>query len=388
MTPAARYAAAIEILDTILAGTAAEKALTNWARSNRFAGSGDRYALRDIVFDVLRCKRSFASLGGAETGRGLILGALCSAGVPPESVFSGAGYAPAALSAEELAAGTPPSELAALDCPDWLAPELERSHKANFAAIMQSLQSRAPVFLRVNLRKASLQQAAQSLADEGIVTQPCALAKTALEVTENPRKVQNSVAFQTGLVELQDAASQAIVEMLPLVAGSRVLDYCAGGGGKSLAMAGLCSAHYFAHDIAPARMKDLPVRAKRAGVSIDMITTAALPNAAPFDLVFADAPCSGSGSWRRAPEAKWALTKERLAELCKIQLDVLTKASHLVRKNGVLSYATCSLLQVENEDQVNAFLAKSPGWVLRSQRMLTPLDGGDGFYIAILKKLN
>lgn len=388
MTPAARYAAAIEILDKMLVGTAAEKALTTWARSNRFAGSGDRNALRDIVFDVLRCKRSFASLGGSETGRGLILGAARAAGIDPESVFSGEGYAPVALNAEELAGGAAPSGFAALDCPDWLAPELQRSHGESFAPVMRCLQSRAPVFLRVNLRKSTLKDAAQSLAAEGIATRPCGLATTALEVTENPRKVQNSVAFQTGLVELQDAASQAIVELLPLAAGSRVLDYCAGGGGKSLAMAGLCAARYFAHDIAPMRMKDLPVRAKRAGVSIDIVTTSALRNAAPFDLVFADAPCSGSGSWRRAPEAKWALTQERLAELCKIQSDVLAKASALVAKNGVLSYATCSLLKMENEDQVNAFLAKSSGWTLILQRAYTPLDGGDGFYIAVLKKLS
>ncbi|MGO4908698.1 RsmB/NOP family class I SAM-dependent RNA methyltransferase [Pseudorhodobacter sp. W20_MBD10_FR17] len=387
MTPAARYAAAIEILDKMLAGTAAEKALTNWARSNRFAGSGDRYALRDIVFDVLRCKRSFACLGGAETGRGLILGALRSAGVAPETVFSSTGYAPAALTLDEAAARAAPSGFAALDCPDWLAPELQRSLGANFAPILRQLQSRAPVFLRVNLRLTTLEAGAQSLAKEGIATRPNTLAKTALEATENPRKVQNSTAFQTGLVELQDVASQAIVEMLPLSKDARVLDYCAGGGGKVLAMAGLCAARYFAHDIAPARMKDLPVRAKRAGVSVDILASSTLPKAGQFDLVFADAPCSGSGSWRRAPEAKWALTPDRLTALCDIQADVLAKASALVSKNGYLSYATCSLLQLENEDQINAFLAKSPGWALISQRAFTPLDGGDGFYIATLKKL-
>jgi 16S rRNA (cytosine967-C5)-methyltransferase len=388
MTPAARYAAAIEILDKMLAGAAAEKALTNWARANRFAGSGDRHAMRDIVFDVLRCKRSFASLGGADTGRGLIVGALRAAGVASETVFSGTGYAPAALTLEEAAAGAAPSGFAALDCPDWLAPELQRSHGESFEPILRQLQSRAPVFLRANLRLATVEVAAQSLANEGITTRPVALAKTALEVAENPRKVQTSTAFQTGLVELQDAASQAIVEMLPLSNTARVLDYCAGGGGKVLAMAGLCAARYFAHDIAPARMKDLPVRAKRAGVSVDILATSTLSKAGLFDLVFADAPCSGSGSWRRSPEAKWALTQDRLTALCEIQADVLAKASALVSKNGYLSYATCSLLQVENEDQVNAFLAKYPGWALTSQRVLTPLDGGDGFYIATLKKLS
>ena len=386
MTPAARYAAAIEILDKVLSGEAAEKALTNWARANRFAGSGDRHALRDIVFDALRCKRSFACLGGAETGRGLILGALRSARIAPETVFNGAGYGPAELSADETARGKAPTDLAALDCPDWLAPELRRSLGVQFDPIMRSLQSRAPVFLRANLRKVTREDAGKALSDEGIVTSPSALAKTALEVLENPRKVQNSNSFQSGLVELQDAASQAIVDSLPLAPKMRVLDYCAGGGGKSLAMSGRCDARFFAHDIAPARTKDLPIRAKRAGVQINILTTAELPKAGGFDLVLADAPCSGSGSWRRAPEAKWALTENRLADLCKIQADVMDKASAFVRPNGIFAYATCSLLQIENQDQVTAFLNRHPGWSLLSQQVLTPLDGGDGFYIACLER--
>lgn len=385
MTPAARHAAAIEILDKLLSGEAAEKALTNWARSNRFAGSGDRHAVRDIVFDALRCKRSYTSLGGAQTGRGLVLGALRATGVAPETVFTGAGYAPAALSAEESAAGLVPSGAAALDCPDWLVPELKRSLGTKFAPVMQRLQSRAPVFLRANLRKASPEAAMDALAQEGITTSPHPLARTALEVTENPRRVQGSKAFLSGLVELQDAASQAVVETLALTPHMRVLDYCAGGGGKSLAMAGGGDARFFAHDIAPGRMKDLPIRAKRAGVRIETLATAALQKADGFDLVLADAPCSGSGSWRRAPEAKWALTPDRLAHLCQTQAEVMDAASALVRGDGIFAYATCSLLQMENEDQVTAFLGRNAGWTLLQQRVLTPLEGGDGFYIAVLR---
>lgn len=386
MTPAARYGAAIDILDKILTGEAAEKALTQWARSNRFAGSGDRHALRDIVFEALRCKRSFAAWGGADTGRGLVLGALRAVNIAPETVFTGAGYAPAVLSAEEAAGGTAPSALAALDCPDWLEPELRRSLGADFESILRCLQSRAPVFLRVNLRKTTRDAVQKSLAKEGIATTPSALSTTALEVTENPRKVQASNSFQTGLVELQDAASQAVVDLLPLAPQMRILDYCAGGGGKTLAMAGLCDAQFFAHDIQPARMKDLPLRAKRAGMRVETIGSAALPKAGHFDLVLADAPCSGSGSWRRAPEAKWALTPDRLADLCNIQADVMAKASALVRPHGHFAYATCSLLQVENEDQVAAFLQQNADWSVVSQRSFTPLDGGDGFYVAILRR--
>lgn len=386
MTPAARYAAAIEILDKTLAGDAAEKALTNWARSNRFAGSGDRHALRDIVFEALRCKRSFASLGGAETGRGLVLGALRAAGCDPETVFGGAGYAPAALTPDEAASGAEPTDLAALDCPDWLEPELRRSLGVDFASVLNILQSRAPVFLRVNLRRTTREAAMAALLKEGITTRLNDLAKTALEVIENPRKVQTSKCYQSGLVELQDAASQASVELLPLNGKMRILDYCAGGGGKSLAMAGLCDARFFAHDIAPARMKDLPIRSKRAGVRIERLPASALGQSGKFDLVFADAPCSGSGSWRRAPEAKWALSSDRLGALCMVQADVMDQASALVDSSGVFVYATCSLLTVENEDQVKAFLQRKSGWSLIAQKKLTPLDGGDGFFVAILKR--
>ncbi len=388
MTPAARYAAAIAILDKVLGGAAAEKELITWARANRYAGSGDRHAVRDIVFDALRCKRSYACLGGAQTGRGLVLGGVRAQGIAAETVFSGAGYGPAALTPEESDAGAPPSGAAALDCPDWLEPALRASLGANFAAVLHLMQSRAPVYLRVNLRKTSRVKAAEMLSSQGIDTKPSPLALTALEVTGNPRKVQSSKAYLAGLVELQDAASQAIVADLPLVSGQAVLDYCAGGGGKTLAMAGQAAARFYAHDIASSRMHDLPARAKRAGVKVDILGPQALAKTAPFDLVLADAPCSGSGSWRRAPEAKWALTPERLAELCAIQAEIMDKASGLVAEDGVFAYATCSLLEAENMGQVSGFLARNPGWSLLSSRVLTPLDGGDGFYVAILKRLN
>ncbi|SEM82775.1 16S rRNA (cytosine967-C5)-methyltransferase [Pseudorhodobacter antarcticus] len=385
MTPAARYAAAIDILDKVLRGEAAEKALTHWARANRFAGSGDRHALRDIVFDVLRCKRSYGVRGGAKTGRGLVLGALRAAGIAPDDVFTGQGYGPAALTDAD-GPGAQPEGLDALDCPDWLAPALLASLGDNFPAVMQTLQSRAPVFLRVNLRKGDMARAVAALALDGIETQPNPLSPTALEVLNNPRKVQTSNAYLDGLVELQDAASQAIVDELSLRSGQRVLDFCAGGGGKSLAMAAQTSAQFFAHDIAPARMKDLPARAKRAGVQVTVLASAALAKAEPFDLVLADAPCSGSGSWRRAPEAKWALSQARLTELCALQAQIMDNAAALVAKGGTLAYATCALLKMENQDQITAFLGRHSGWTLKKARVLTPLEGGDGFFIACLKR--
>ena len=385
MTPAARIAAAIGILDKVLAGEPAEKALTNWARASRFAGSGDRAALRDHVFDALRNRASFAHLGGALTGRGLMIGALRAAGVDPATLFTGEGHAPAPLSEAEQAPPPPMPELVALDCPDWLAPQLRASLGDDFAPVMQALKVRAPVFLRVNLARADRETAARRLAQDGIDTRPHPLAETALEVTRNPRRVRNSTAYQQGLVELQDVAAQAICAEIPMASGARVLDYCAGGGGKALALAAR-GARVLAHDAQPARLRDLPVRAARAGVEIPLLDRPGVRRAAPFDLVVADVPCSGSGAWRRSPEGKWRLTPDALDELCDIQSGILDEIADLVAPGGALVYITCSLLARENQDQVARFLARFPGWRLARQRLLTPRDGGDGFFQARLMR--
>lgn len=385
MTPAARVSAAIEVLDDWLGGAPAEKVLTTWGRTHRFAGSGDRAAIRDHVWEAIRCRRSFAALGGAETGRGLMIGALRAAGVDPHDMFTGEGHAPAPLDAEE---GSGPAledlpEMVRLDCPEWLAPELRANLGADFPAVMEALRHRAPVFLRVNTAKATLDGAQTMLAAEGIETRPNGLAPTALEVTLGMRKVQGSVAYREGLVELQDVASQAVVAALAVRPGDRVLDYCAGGGGKTLAFSAQ-GADVTAHDIDPGRMRDLPQRAGRAGVTPRIMSAPAVAAAAPFDLVFADAPCSGSGAWRRAPEGKWRLTAARLDELVATQASILDEIEGMVAPGGRLGYATCSLLEAENGAQVRRFLAGHPGWRLEGERAFTPLDGGDGFYVAVL----
>jgi len=391
MTPAARHAAAIGILDRYLAGEPAEKALTNWARANRYAGSGDRFAIRDIVFGSIRCRRSFAHLGGAETGRGLILGALRAAGTDPETVFTEARFAPPPLTVAERDAPSPPADVegnVALDCPDWLRPHFDRALGADAPAVLEALRHRAPVFLRVNTARGSVTEAMAALEAEGIATRPGPLSPTALEVVQNARKLQSGPAFAAGLVELQDAASQAVVDLLPLTEGTRVLDFCAGGGGKSLAMAARARLSLHAHDADPARLSDLPARAARAGAKVGILSTDDLSPAAPFDLVLVDAPCSGSGSWRRAPEAKWRLTPARLETLCVLQHKILAEAAMLVRRGGVLAYATCSLLAEENEERVSAFLAAHQGWRCDLTRRFTPLDGGDGFFAALLTRVD
>jgi 16S rRNA (cytosine967-C5)-methyltransferase len=383
MTPAARISAAIEILDRVLGGTPLEPALTAWGRGNRFAGSGDRAAIRDLVFDAWRCKRSFAALGGGDTGRGLMLGKLRATSQDETQFFTGAGHAPAPptpLDAPRMA-----SENEALDCPDWLAPRLQDSLGDQFAPIMRALQQRAPVFLRVNLARTTRAAAAALLAADGIETTPHPMAEGSLQVLASTRKIMTTQTYLDGLIELQDVASQAVIEAILLTPGQKVLDYCAGGGGKTLALAAREQIYLWAHDANPSRMRDLAERARRAGAEINISPD---PHQhAPYDLVLVDAPCSGSGSWRRDPQGKWALTEARLAELIEIQAQILDTTAPLVTRNGRLAYATCSLLGDENQHQITRFLNRHPDWQLVLQRSFTPLDGGDGFFLSTLTRI-
>ncbi|QDI75754.1 MULTISPECIES: RsmB/NOP family class I SAM-dependent RNA methyltransferase [Leisingera] len=386
MTPAARLQAAIEILDQVLAGEPAEKALTSWGRRSRFAGSKDRAAVRDHVFTALRCLRSHAAQGGARSGRGLILGALRDAGQDPDEVFTGQGHAPAPLTGAERQLPPPPEGAEALDIPDWLWPAFSASLGAEAEAAAQALRRRAPVHLRVNTARGTLQQAQEALAADGIATRPHPAAAAALEVSEGARKLRNAKAYADGLVELQDAASQAVVEQLPLADGMSVLDYCAGGGGKSLAMAARARIRLHAHDADPKRMKDLPERAARAGASVTLLSPADAARTGPFDLVLCDVPCSGSGSWRRAPEGKWRLTPEGLRALQETQLEILRTAAGLTAPGGTLAYATCSMLQAENTQQVQTFIGENPEWSLAAEQSWQVQDGTDGFYVAVLTR--
>ena len=368
------------MLDRVLGGEPAEKALTNWGRASRFAGSGDRAAIRDLVYEALRCRSSLAALGGGLTGRGLILG-LCRA-TGQEGLFDGQGHAPAPPGPADM--GRAPEGAEALDMPDWLLPELQRSLGPDLVPVAQAMRSRAPVFVRVNTAKTDRDRAMALLASEGIASRPHPLAETALELTENARKLQVSQAYLSGQVELQDASSQAVVQALPLVDGMRVLDHCAGGGGKALAMAARARLRILAHDIAPRRMADLPDRARRAGAKVTL--TDRPGEAGPYDLVLVDAPCSGSGSWRRDPEGKWTLTRQGLDQLRATQAGILDLVAPWVAPGGWLAYATCSLLQAENADQAAAFLERHPGWAVQADHRFTPLQGGDGFYLALLRR--
>ena len=387
MTPGARVAAAIEILDDILSGVVPEKALTGWGRSHRFAGSKDRAAIRDHVFTALRRRASFAWLGGAETGRGIMLGAMRHAGLADE-MFNGEGHAPEVVQEVEQGQALAAAPRAVrYDMPDWLLAHFDDALGANADDVLSQLQTRAGVFLRVNAARTTVADAQASLNNDGIVTQPIKDMSYAFQVLENERRVAQSAAYLSGLVELQDTSSQVAIDALGLSKEVSVLDYCAGGGGKSLAMAAHGAA-VSAHDINPRRMVDIEPRATRAGVKITTIGTEALKNAAPFDLVLCDAPCSGSGTWRRTPAAKWDLTEGRLTELTNMQDDVLRKASGLVRSGGTLAYATCSVFEIENEARIQSFMDEVSGFEILTTLVIEPHSQGDGFYLTQLKRIN
>ncbi len=386
MTPAARVEASIGVLDEILAGAPVEKALTGWARRSRFAGSKDRAAVRDHVFDALRCKRSFVARGGSETGRGLMIGAIRTAGGDLAQIFNGERYAPVPVTEAEQGRDFR-TDAERLDIPEWLWPEFQASLGDDAEAAAIALQARAPVHLRVNLSKTDLSRAIQKLADEGIQAHPHPACDTALEVTEGARRIGQSRAYAEGVVELQDAASQAVIAALDLRPGMRVLDYCAGGGGKTLALAARTEGvRVFAHDANPGRMRDLPARAQRAGAGVEVLSTDQVSAQAPFDLVLTDVPCSGSGSWRRAPAGKWALTPERLDDLTRVQAGIIKSVAPLVAPGGTLAYATCSMLTIENDAVVDGFLRDDPAWQAGFRKTWLVSHGADGFYSAHLTR--
>ena len=382
MTPAARVAAAIEVLDKIQEGQPAEAALIAWARGSRFAGSKDRAAIRDHVFDVLRRWRSTAALGGAETGRGRMIGLLRQQGADLADVFSGEGHAPQSLSDDELAyTPTEMSPDAEADWPEWLWPQLVADYGADAQSIATAQQDRAQVFLRVNRKRGTVEKVLSALKTDDIDAHPHPDVEGAIIVTGNARRIQQTRLWDDGHIELQDAASQMAMARLGVTADQTVLDYCAGGGGKSLALAAF-GAHVTAHDSDVGRMKDIPARAARAGTRIK---TTNRPNGT-FDLVLCDAPCSGSGTWRRTPDAKWRLTESRLAELTTIQRSILETAMTHVGQGGRLAYATCSVLSVENRRVVDGFLADHPEWSVVDEMQLRPTELHDGFYLATLSR--
>lgn len=379
MTPAARISAAIGVLDQVLQGAPAEQALLRWSRASRFAGSGDRAAVRDLVFDALRRRDTLAALGGGPGGRGLMIGLCRETGEDLAAIFTGEGHAPVPLTEAERAGHAVPGD----NLPDWLRPQWRRALGTDADAVAAAMGQRAPVWLRHNPQRAGLAQALTALAADGIETVPDPRLTSALRVISGARRVASGRAYGEGMVELQDLSPQLACAELPCAPGMRVLDYCAGGGGKALALAARNpELRIEAHDAEPDRMRDLPVRARRAGAAI---TLTARPSG-HYGLVVADVPCSGSGTWRRQPDAKWRLTPERLEQLRRIQASILDRAAGLVAAKGHLAYMTCSLLTAENDAQIQAFLQRNQGFALVQERLWTPLTASDGFFLALLRR--
>lgn len=383
MTPAARVQAAIEVIDEFLKGQSGERALTAWARRSRYAGSGDRAAVRDHVYDALRHLRSYAARGGGMSGRGIMIGAFRHKGLDLDEIFSGQRFAPDPVSPEERQ-GAFKSDAERYDVPDWLWPIWNEDLGVQACEVAENLRQRAPVFLRANVARISREVIIQQLKKEGIETEAHPSVVTALRVLSGARKISNSSAFKNGLVELQDASSQASVCALEQHMQGPILDFCAGGGGKALALAAWLETKVYAHDANMARMKDIAVRAKRAQADITIKNTDEVGKT-QYNIVFCDVPCSGSGAWRRDPSGKWHLSLTELNGLLQTQFGILSSAARLVQPKGYLVYATCSILGRENEQQIQRFRKLNDQWGLVRFEKFTPDRDGDGFYFAILK---
>jgi len=383
MTPSARLQAVIDILDE-LARTRqpADRVLRAWGRAHRFAGSKDRAAIAEHLYRIERHRASFGWRMRSDTPRAL---AMASVLEEAETLFSGAAYGPAALTeAERAVLAAAPGEAPAHvrgEYPQFLEAELARAFGPGLMDEMQAAQERAPVDLRVNTLKASRDEVVRALADASVTP----YSPWGIRIPAGVTGLERHPLFLAGAFEFQDEAAQLAVLRARAEPGQRVLDLAAGAGGKALALAAQMedTGKIVAHDISAARLAQIAPRAQRAGVTI--IRTQTEPPRGRFDLVFLDAPCSGSGTWRRAPENKWRLTPERLAELNGLQDRLLDMAA---AHGDRIVYATCSILPCENEDRVAAFLRSHPEFAAEGAFFrATPLSTGtDGFFAAVLAR--
>jgi len=429
LTPAARLAGAIELLAAIESNPRkpADAVANDFFRSRRFIGGGDRRAVSDRAWSVLRARRRLdwwlARAGLPATPRMLVAAALLTQGWTLDGVtksFSGGRYGPSALDGAEQAAlrgleghtleHPDMPDAVALEVPDWVLPHLRARFGDELAAEMAAMGEPAPLDLRANLLKATREQAQASLAAEGVEATPTPLSPWGLRVPGR-RPVTAGLTFQQGLVEIQDEGSQLVAAIVGAAPEMRVADWCAGAGGKTLALAMAMGnrGHIAACDVSAARLDSAVRRLRRAGVHnverhlVEAGDKWVKRRAGSFDRVLVDAPCTGTGTWRRNPDARLRLAERDLAELRPKQATILQQAARLVRTGGSLVYATCSLLAEENEAQVDAFLSTHPefavvpldrAWTLAAAPpgpgpylSLTPRrHGTDGFFAAVLER--
>ncbi|HET9459053.1 MAG TPA: RsmB/NOP family class I SAM-dependent RNA methyltransferase [Sphingomicrobium sp.] len=389
MTPAARLQAAIDILDLVIEsagddGPPADAIVTRYFKTRRYAGSKDRRAVRELVFRGIR-----RAAERPVSGRAAIIG--LAEDDPGLRELFGQPRGPEPPAADESA--SKPGIV-----PDWLIPELSPLvGPGEWPALLE----RAPLDLRANVSRTSRETMLEMF--EG--SKPTPLSPWGLRLSADSR-IDDHPAYREGLVEVQDEGSQLIALACDPKSGQRILDLCAGAGGKSLALAAAApEAHILATDTNRTRLSKLAPRAERAGARIE---TRLLNRpkeleelwdwAASADLVLVDAPCSGSGTWRRNPEGRWRLTPERLGRLAALQGRLLDIGADMVRPGGALVYAVCSLLIPEGAGQVAAFLGRRSDWIAQDilegagrldggGRLLTPAhDGTDGFFVARLLK--
>ena len=428
MKPGARIAAAIEVLDSILGRhQPVATALTDWGKAHRFAGSGDRNAIGGLVYDALRRKASIAWAMDSDSTRALALAAAGPAlDLSVDDVVAacdGSAHAPVPLSEIEIRGLTrdvsQAPEYTRANVPEWLWPSFLAAFGQRAADEGAAMCHRAPADVRVNTLKADRDKVLKALAP--FSAQPCAISPLGLRVAppKGPQRTPNlqvEEAFQSGWCEIQDEGSQIAAALSGAGPGNQVLDLCAGGGGKTLAMAAAMQnkGQIYAYDEDRHRLKPIFERVKRAGVRNVQILRAgdkaALNELGPrFDTVLVDAPCTGTGTWRRRPDAKWRLKPAALSERQKQQRQVLDQAATLVKPGGRLVYITCSVLPEENGAQVASFVGRHddfaivpvsavwsealPGEPVASadgsdtHLLLTPArHGTDGFFISILSR--
>jgi 16S rRNA (cytosine967-C5)-methyltransferase len=385
MTPAGRLQAAIEILDQVIAsarsdGPPADALVTRYFKTRRYAGSKDRRAVRELVFRAIRRSGELPA-----SGRAAILG--LAEDDPALLDQFGEARGPAPL--EEREAAAPPCAL-----PGWIEPELSPLvGPEEWLALLE----RAPVDLRGNVARIGRDDLLATIPD----SEPTTHSPWGLRLPPDSR-VDDREDYAAGLFEVQDEGSQLIALACAPAKGLKMLDLCAGAGGKSLALAA-AGADVFATDINRARLSRLSPRGERAGAIIETRLLDPPRELAQLDdwrgqadVVLVDAPCSGSGTWRRNPEGRWRLTPQRLDRLVESQARLLGLASELVRPGGALVYAVCSILSREGAAQIDRFLSNRSSWIVEelpvaagrpsgAGRLLSPAhDGTDGFFIARL----
>ncbi len=372
-----RLAAAVAVLDDIgRRHRPVADALKDWGLSHRFAGSGDRAAIGNIVYDALRRRRSAGWLFDAETPRAIGFGALIlESGETPESLnvaLEGDRFAPEPLTADEMETfaarklDDAPDAIRA-DCPDWCAPLLEETFGDAWIGEAHALAARPPLDLRVNTIASTREKVRIDLADTGAVDTKLAhagLRIAPIQVNGRHPNVQVEPSFQKGWFEVQDEGSQVVAELANAGPAMQVLDYCAGAGGKSLALSASMDnkGQIFAYDSDKARLAPIFDRIRRACARNILVCSKASELVRlrdTMDLVLVDAPCTGSGTWRRRPDAKWRLTVRQLDVRKSDQARILAEAAAYVRPGGMLAYVTCSVFRQENGDRIAAFLQEN-----------------------------